>query len=330
VTEQKRDRQEGGGVTRLQRVELRAPVVVEDELVVQYVHEKDRFEVRSAVGGAWKLHVVGEAVHVHAGGEDGGEAKSLAIEKRSGGGREVDEVEMWDKMVGVKFGPSFRWLRQVRPEGAERRAALCWLRAPEKWTGSVFALPLELIDTVFQSVNFLNLSTLSPDAQFLSPFAMEEIVASAERRFEHHTMEDLVTETRFVSGTERTVRLDAELFVDGRAMLEMRGLTLAGASEEAFLGQAASAPQTQMRELMYEVVWAKERGETAEGAALTVVVVVASEESVATKMAAALRVGARPVEVVMVKEEDGGVAASGVTEAAKAGSAVVNVTGVGR
>jgi acyl transferase domain-containing protein len=216
VMEQKKEGRTSGEVV-LRRVELRVPVVVEEEVVVQYVHHaKDgKFEVRSSGSeGSWKLHVVGEAEYRSADGL----AEMLSVERRQQGGRPVEAAEFWDTMQGVKFGPSFRWLEKFRPEGEDRRVALCWLRAPENWTSSVFGMPAEVIDSMFQAVNFVSLRTLARDVKFLSPFAMDEVTLRLERGFEQHS-EDMVSETRFVSGTERTVRLDARLYQDGVSVL---------------------------------------------------------------------------------------------------------------
>jgi acyl carrier protein len=304
VMEQKKEGRTSGEVV-LRRVELRVPVVVEEEVVVQYVHHaKDgKFEVRSSGSeGSWKLHVVGEAEYRSADGL----AEMLSVERRQQGGRPVEAAEFWDTMQGVKFGPSFRWLEKFRPEGEDRRVALCWLRAPENWTSSVFGMPAEVIDaTVSDAVDLVNIANWMErqkgTARFMAPFAMDEVTLRLERGFEQHS-EDMVSETRFVSGTERTVRLDARLYQDGVSVLGMRGLTLAGASEEAFLGQAGGQA-AQMRDLMYEVVWTKEDGEAGRGAGKKGVVI-GCVEAVVEELERELKSGEREVERFVVREEN--------------------------
>merc|ERR1711916_167223 len=122
----------------------------------------------------------------------------------------------------------------------------------------------------------------------MAPFAMERIVLGVDGKLDHNRGE-IVAETSYVSGTERTVRLNVDLFQERKSKLLMRGLTLAGANEEAFLGQTSG--QAQMKDLMYEVVWKKDEGVEKkkekgkkEGDAEAKILVVGSKEEVVEKV----------------------------------------------
>jgi len=317
-----------------------AEVVVTDEMALQYVHGKNgACEVRSQGEGGWKLHVVGRTEVVAATGEGrrGKEEQQVAWE----GVGEVRDEELWDKMAGVKFGRSFRWIWKCQQLGTNKERALCMLRAPKGWGGSVMRVPVELVDTLFQTVSLVNLSRRgggkgrggeesTGEGGFMAPFAMEDIAVRVDGdKMEATSQEEIVSETVFEGGTERTVRLRSRLTQGGKDVVRMEGLTLAQASEEAFLGQKSS--EGRLRELMYEVVWEEEKGaEREEGEAMEKVgVIVGSEEvmrRVEEEMGRGGGGGGKVVKKVMGREADAEV---GEEEEVWGVRVVVNAVAVG-
>ena len=235
-------------------VELRSTVVVSEGLVLQYVHERETraFEVRSLDGASWTSHVVGKMEASSAAA-----ARSVIVPDATAA-VDVDGTGLWDNALGVvKFGPSFRWLqRSLKGDGA----AWCWLSAPEGWKAGSLALPVEVLDAMFQS-GMLAAGGGGLGARAMVPFAVDKVAVSLWRleQQEQQTLE-LVTRTLVTAETERTLTLDVDLVVrSGHAAVVMQGATLVDVTQhEGLLGQASA--QDSQTQLLYEVGWAADAG----------------------------------------------------------------------
>ena len=290
----------------LRNVEMRQVVVVDDEMVLQYVHRDGRFEVRSLREGVWKMHVLGEtgraseseaAAALTSIAEEGGMAERASGDEQSIG-------ELLDQRAGVKVGPSFHWLKRWQKS---ERATVGWLEAPSEWSGSRLRVPVEILDSMIQT-GVIVVAAGKLANQFYLPFSVEEVVVRTGARWNARS-DAMVTETRVAEEREETIGLNVVLEVERRGVVAMRGLMLARVEEETFASQAL-AETSVSRGLMYEVVWEhEEAGERATRGWQTgkTVVVVGGEQGVVDEVAARLEasgLGWAAVERCMVQSGD--------------------------
>ena len=152
----------------------------------------------------------------------------------------------WNELKGIRFGRSFRWISSVEKTESDR--VVCELQEPKNWGQSELSLPVEVLDSLFQT----SMQLIMSRSGFMAPFSVRELNVS----YQYRKGELVISETALVSSDHRSARMDVIASQEGSKSLklDMREFMVVEASEEAFL-------RKEEKELLYEVVWRKEKGQ---------------------------------------------------------------------
>ena len=97
----------------------------------------------------------------------------------------------------------------------------CWLKAPAEWRGSSLRVPVELLDSMFQTGLVAGREKGEEGRSLVLPFAIEEVTVRATELKESRG-ETLMTETRMEEDEEPTASWVWRWRCFGRTELEWR------------------------------------------------------------------------------------------------------------
>jgi hypothetical protein len=171
--------------------------------------------------------------------------------RRAVGGRRLEAVgaEQWDELRGIRFGGSFRWMKRAWRGEEQARSEL---EAPSGWRKSKLRMPVELLDSMFQTSLLLGEAVKRGSGEaaekFMAPFAVSKVVVSGGQ----FSGEAVAAETRVEERGKTRMVVSVKAAQERGMRVRVERLTLVEATQETF--QAGKREEKGGAELMYEVV----------------------------------------------------------------------------
>jgi acyl transferase domain-containing protein/NADPH:quinone reductase-like Zn-dependent oxidoreductase/acyl carrier protein/acetyltransferase-like isoleucine patch superfamily enzyme len=214
----------------LKNVEFRKSVIVKKNTKLEYHFLDGKFEVNEA-----------ELLDVCATGFYA--SSDMASFSENFEGKGFKETHLWDSLYGIKFGPSFKWIKAVSSSMSEVKLKI---EPPVTWKASSLRIPVELVDSLIQT-SFLFYNCKS---KFLAPFAAEKI----EMKSSSFNGAEVQASVACKDSNESLVSLDVRAWqVKGKFCMKMHSVSFIHASEEAILGRVGVEP------MIYEIQWNKSK-----------------------------------------------------------------------
>lgn len=223
-----------GRVPAIKDIEILTPVVVDEVSdafgsFLVYKYDESRFEVTSTGTDDFKKHVQGFV--------DNTFFDEIDIDSSQGKAQGVS----WERLLGIWYGPSFRWLNNVSKHQSVVTFDLC---QPKQWSiRQKLNLPAEMVDSSFQSTMFF----LSDNPEtFMAPFHCEAfqvkhpyVSSTLQGKTLLHRMED------------KSLKATITISSLGQNLCIVKGLTLIKAPKDA-IHKISSSQQMQY---FYEIRW---------------------------------------------------------------------------
>ena len=230
-------------------IEIREPVIIKQEVMIQYIHEgkngNGEMEVRTIESNNNE-----ELVKIHVLGISNNKVNEMNTPRSSISNNDWINIEssLWDEMKGIVFGPSFRWMNKCSK--IDNASVVVELKPPSTWKHrkGVLNVPVELLDSMFQTSLLL---IGDGDEGLMAPFALNELYVSGII----NTKSTMMCEGIAVSKTKQTSKFNMKVIEGRLAKIAVNGFVAAKASKEAFI---QTSKDDDIKEMLYEIVWKKE------------------------------------------------------------------------